>query len=332
MGSVRFLSIVVPVYCEQEVINEFYIRLKSVLDQLGASVKYEVIFVNDCSRDDSIALLKALNKKDASVKVISLARNFGHQIAITVGIDYAKGDAVVVMDGDLQDPPEVIPDMFNKWIEGYKVVYGVRRERRGEGLMKVNVAKMFYRFLNLMSTIKIPTDVGDFRLMDRVVVNTLKTMREENRYVRGLVAWVGFSQTGVYFDRDPRYAGKAKYTLSKLTRLAMSGITSFSEKPLYFSSYLGLVVTLLSFAGSLWIIIGKMMNQALVIQGWTTIMLAIFFFGGVQLFSMGIIGQYIAKIYNEVKRRPLYVIQEKIGIEEQNLLQDAERLREQGAS
>jgi len=312
MENVR-LSIVVPVYCEESVISEFYTRLKKVLDDLGNNAAYDIIFVDDGSTDRSPELLRSLSKQDKSVTIISFSRNFGHQIAITAGIDHAKGDAVVVIDADLQDPPELIPEMLKKWRDGYKVVYAVRNKRKGDPLLKKVFAKAFYRILNMISDIEIPIDTGDYRLMDRVVVEMLKEMREENRYVRGLSAWVGFPQTGIYFDRDPRYAGEVKYTLAKSMKVALSGITSFSEKPLNFSSYAGFIITAFSFVYAVYLLISKTIRPDLVIQGWTTTIIVILFFGGVQLISIGIIGQYIAKIYREVKRRPLYVIKEKIG-------------------
>jgi dolichol-phosphate mannosyltransferase len=307
------LSVVVPIFSEASVINEFYSRIKGMFDSLKNKIKYEIIFVNDGSRDDSLNLLKALNKKDSSIKIINFSRNFGHQIAITAGIDRAKGDCIVTMDGDLQDPPEVIPEMIEKWNTGYKVVYGVRKKRKGEGAFKIITANVFYRILNLMSNLKIPVDSGDFRLMDREVVDRLKTLKEGNRYVRGLVAWLGFPRIGVYYERDPRYAGKPKYSIRNSLRLSLNGITSFSEKPLNFSSYAGYLIVLSSFTFALWLIASKMANPGFVIEGWVPIIVVVLFLGGVQLISIGILGQYVARIYSEVRCRPLYIVQEETG-------------------
>jgi len=313
MQKLILLSIIVPIYSEENVINEFYSRIKLALSSLERKINYEIIFVNDGSKDRSLDLLKCLNSKDGSVKIINFSRNFGHQIAITAGLDYANGDAVVIIDGDLQDPPELIPEMLSKWVSGYKVVFAVRRKRKKEAIFKKAAAKIFYRILNLLSDINIPVDTGDFRLMDKSVVSVLREMREENRYVRGLAAWVGFSQIGIPYDRDPRYAGRRKYTIVKSLGLSLNGLTSFSEKPLVVLSFIGFFIVSISFIYAFWIGIIKIVNKGFIVHGWTALMIVIIFFGGVQLFSIGIVGQYIGRIYCEVKRRPLYIIQDYIG-------------------
>ena len=308
------LSIVVPVYFEELVIEAFYHRVLKALAPLGPAFRLEFIFVNDGSRDRSQDLLVALHRQDPRVKVLRFSRNFGHQIAVTAGVDHAGGDLVVIIDADLQDPPEVILDMVAKWREGYKVVYGVRAERKGENAFKRGTAKLFYRILSRLSDVAIPLDTGDFRLMDRVVVNGLRNMREESRYVRGMVSWLGFQQCGVTYARDPRFAGKTKYTLSKMLRFAFNGITSFSEKPLIMAGWLGFLITTGGFIFLLYIIASKLLRPWTVVSGWASLMGIVIFFGGVQLLSLGILGQYIGRIYREVKRRPLYILEAACGL------------------
>jgi len=307
------LSVVVPIYFEEETIPEFYDRIKKVLVTLEPEISHEVIFVNDGSTDRSLLLLKELSKKDKTIRVLNLSRNFGHQLAITAGIDNARGDAVVVIDGDLQDPPEVILEMIGKWKEGYQVVYGVRNKRDGESIFKLVTAKYFYKFMQQLSDVKMPLDAGDFRLMDRQVVNALSEIREENRYIRGLISWIGFKQCGIQYDRDSRYAGETKFNFSKMLRFAFDGITSFSDKPLLISSRMGILITICSFLMMLWLIISKIINPQSSIQGWTSMLVVILFMGGVQLISIGILGEYIGRIYRETKNRPLYIIANKLG-------------------
>lgn len=311
--NAAMLSVVVPIYFEEETIPEFYDRIKKVLVTQEPELSHEIIFVNDGSTDRSLPLLKNLVENDTSVKLINLSRNFGHQLAITAGIDNASGDAVVVIDGDLQDPPEVISGMLSLWKEGYQVIYGVRNKRSGESFFKLATAAVFYRFMQKLSDIKIPLDSGDFRLMDRKVVDALSEIREENRYIRGLISWIGFKQCGIPYDRDSRYAGETKFNLSKMLRFAFDGITSFSDKPLLISSRIGLVITLCSFLTMLWLIITKIMNPHSSIQGWTSMLVVVLFIGGIQLISIGIMGEYVGRIYRETKNRPLYVIANKLG-------------------
>jgi len=313
MSVKTLISIVVPIYSEETVIPEFYRRAKGILAGLGPRYAHEILFVDDGSRDESLNLLKDLGREDPGVKVISFSRNFGHQFAITAGLDYARGDAVVIIDGDLQDPPEVIPEMLLKWEEGNKVVYGVRERRKGENPFKLLTAKVFYRMIRRLSDTKMPLDTGDFRLLDRRVVDALKSIREENRYIRGLVSWTGFKQVGVPYQRDRRYAGKTKFTLKKMIRFAFDGILSFSDKPMKISAYLGFLITLASFVMALRILINKIRFPEMLVSGWTTLILAVLFIGGVQMISLGILGLYLGRQYREVKKRPLYVIAETEG-------------------
>ena len=314
------LSVVVPIYFEEETIGTFYRRMTAVLESL-TDFEYELLYVNDGSTDRSLNLLRELCADDGHVRLLDFSRNFGHQIAITAGIDHAGGDIVVVIDGDLQDPPEVIPEMIAKWREGYKVVYGIRKKRKGESAFKLLTAALFYRIMGKLSDIKLPLDAGDFRLMDRQVVNALASIREENRYVRGLVSWIGFSQYGLLYERDSRFAGETKFNLTRMMKFALDGITSFSDKPLRLSSQLGMSTTIIAFLYMVWLIIAKLVNPAASIQGWTTLLVVLLFLGGVQLISIGVLGEYVGRIYRETKRRPLYVVAEKRGFEPEHQTQ-----------
>jgi glycosyltransferase involved in cell wall biosynthesis len=309
------LSVVVPVYGEEAVIEEFYRRLSKVLEGLGPGWGSEIIFIDDGSHDRTLGLLKGLRARDRSVKILSLARNFGHQFAITAGLDHARGNAVVIIDGDLQDPPEIIPEMIAKWKEGHKVVYGVREKRKGEGIFKQASAKVFYRIMRRFSDVDVPVDAGDFRLIDRGVVDVLNGLRERNRYLRGLVSWCGFDQCGLIYHRDRRYAGKTKFSTKLMVRFAIDGILSFSDKPLKVMSYLGFLITLGSFLWGLAIILGKIVHPGRAVSGWTSLMIVVIFVGGMQLISLGIIGLYLGRQYNEMKKRPLYIIAEKMGFD-----------------
>jgi len=302
-------SVVIPVFNEEENLELLYHRLSKVLENLCQD--YEIIFVDDGSTDKSLKIIKKLRKTDERAKVISFSRNFGHQIAITAGIDYASGKAVIVMDADLQDPPEVIPRLVEKWREGCDTVYAIRESRK-DPILKRAIAFVFYRLFQRMSDVDIPVDAGDFRLMSRRVVDILKAMPERNRYLRGLASWVGFSQARIGYARDKRYRGESKYTLWKLFRLAFDGITSFSHFPLRLVIHLGLVVSLVGFLYTTKIIIDTLLFGRTV-PGWTTLMAAVLFLGGVQLIVVGVIGAYIGRIYVEVQQRPLYLIKQKIG-------------------
>ncbi len=307
--SIRY-SIVIPAYNEELVIEESYKRLKSVMDRTNES--YELIFVNDGSRDKTGEMLISLCEKDANVKMIDFSRNFGHQTAITAGMDNSSGQAVVVIDADLQDPPEVILDMIEKWKEGYDVVYGKRAKRKGETFFKLFTAKIFYRFLKSMTNVDIPVDTGDFRLIDRKVCDELSRLSEKNRYVRGLVSWVGFKQTDVTYVREERFAGETKYPLKKMIKFAMDGLTAFSYVPLKLSSLLG---SILSMGSIIWLIVSVLIKYlgGASIPGWACVLSVPLFFNGLILIMLGIMGEYIGRIYDETKDRPLYIIREKKG-------------------
>jgi polyisoprenyl-phosphate glycosyltransferase len=305
-------SIVIPVYNEAEVLPTLYDRLTRVMNGLGEP--YEIIFVNDGSADESPLLLQDLQAKDECVKFLSLSRNFGHQIAITAGLDHSGGQAVVVMDADLQDPPEVIPRLIEQWRKGYDIVFAVRQKRRGEGLLKRATAALFYRILQHLTATEIPLDAGDFRLMSRRAVEALNDIRERNRFIRGLAGWVGFRQTSVSFVRDIRHAGRTKFPLKDMLRFALTGIVSFSLVPLQLAGYLGFLVSSVSFFYMVYAIGLKLFTDRVVL-GWTSVMVAVLFLGGVQLLSLGIIGEYIGRIYDEVKQRPLYIIDEARGFD-----------------
>lgn len=309
------LSVVVPVYFQEKGLHQLHKRLTEVLVKLP-DMDYEIILVNDGSTDRSFEIMKSIHDSDPRVKIINFSRNFNQQMAITAGIDNCTGDAVVIIDDDLQDPPEVIPQMVAKWREGYKVVYGQRTSRQGESFFKKITAKIFYRLIMRLSDLPLPLDAGDFRLMDRVVIEALKGMREESRYIRGMVTWVGYSQFALGYERESRFAGTTNYTFKSLIRFALNGMTSFSEKPLLISGYLGFVTTIISLVFLLWILAVKIIHPEYTVQGWTSTIAMIIFFGGIQLISLGIIGQYVGKIYREIKKRPLYIIAEKHGFKD----------------
>jgi dolichol-phosphate mannosyltransferase len=299
-------SVVVPMYNEEEVLHETYRRLTEVMKNSGVS--YEIVFVNDGSRDKTYSMLNEICDKDKRVKLLDFSRNFGHQIAITAGMDHSIGQCVVVIDGDLQDPPELIPEMIKKWKEGYDVVYGKRISRKGESFFKKLTATVFYRFLKSMTDVNIPVDTGDFRLIDRRVCEALKHVNEKNRYVRGLVSWLGFKQTAVEFEREERFAGETKYPLKKMLKLAFDGITSFSYKPLKLATYLGTFISLASFLYLFFIIIQRIFFPETLQPGWASILAVSLFFNGITLLMLGIIGEYVGRIYDEAKGRPLYLI------------------------
>ena len=307
MGKRELLTVVVPVFNEVETIDVFYARMKKVMDSLSP-MSYELIFVDDGSRDDSYAKLTNLADHDTRVRVLKLSRNFGHQNAVTAGIDTARGEVVVIIDADLQDPPEVIPTMVSKWREGYDVVYGVRENREGEKWMKLYTAALFYRIMKRVTRIEIPVDVGDFRLMSRRVVDKFKQIRERDRFIRGLVSWVGFRQAGVLYNREKRYAGETKYPIGKMIKFSLDGITSFSHAPLKIATWLGYGVSLIALLYTMIIIVEKFMGMT--VPGFASIMAGMLFLGGVQLICLGIMGEYIGRIFNETKGRPIYVLEE----------------------
>jgi polyisoprenyl-phosphate glycosyltransferase len=302
-------SIVIPIFNEHETIPELHRRLAGVMKNLDAPC--EVVFVDDGSSDDSFAQLSAIHSADSRFKVLRFSRNFGHQVAISAGIDHASGDAVVLMDGDLQDPPEVLPKFIDRWKEGFDVVYAVRRKRK-ENILKRFAYAAFYRIMRKLSYLDIPLDSGDFCLMDRKVVSVISSFPETNRFVRGLRTWAGFRQTGLEYERDARFAGEPKYTLSKLLRLAYDGIFSFSTAPLRLAVYAGFFFAVVAFLGGLLIIYEKLFHQ-IDVAGWSSTVVIMTFLGGLVLMTLGIIGEYVGRIYEEVKRRPVYVLRDKVG-------------------
>jgi dolichol-phosphate mannosyltransferase len=312
MVAHQLLSVVVPCYNEEAVIAETHRRLTATLEGLEG-LDYEVVYVDDGSRDRTGELLRELYRADPRhVRVVRFSRNFGHQIAVTAGVAHSAGDAVVLIDADLQDPPEVIVDMVARWREGYQVAYGVRTDRPGETAFKRATAKGFYRLLNRLSDTPIPLDTGDFRLMDRAVVDALQAMPERDRFVRGMVSWVGFRQTEVPYRRAPRLAGESKYPLVKMLRFAIDGIASFSTAPLRLATWLGFSVSALSVVGIVYALALRLFTNNWV-TGWTALVICVLFMGGVQLISLGLIGEYLGRVYGEVKRRPLYLVQEQHG-------------------
>lgn len=310
----KTISIVVPCYNEEEVLEATIASLTTLCDS-QPEFDFEIVYVDDGSRDATFARLSEAAWADPRMRVIRFARNFGHQIAVTAGIDAAQGDAVVLIDADLQDPPEVVREMIAKWQEGYDVVYGMRMSRAGESTFKLATARGFYRVLNRLSEVEIPLDTGDFRLMSRPVVDVLKAMPERHRFVRGMVAWIGFRQIALPYVRVERFAGTSKYPLRKMLRFAIDGILSFSTKPLQLSVALGLIAATLAILGIVYALALRIFTSIWV-EGWTALMIAVLFIGGVQLFSLGILGEYVGRIYSEVKRRPLYVIGERVGYDD----------------
>jgi len=308
------LSVIVPCYNEEEVIVETMARLNDFCAEL-VGLDVELIFVDDGSRDRTREILKQAAAADPRMRVIGFARNFGHQIAVTAGIDAAKGDAVVLIDADLQDPPGVIHGMIAKWQEGFDVVYGTRSARPGESAFKIATAHSFYRLLNRISDVPIPLDTGDFRLMSRAVVDTLKAMPERDRFVRGMVSWIGFRQTALPYSRAERFAGESKYPLRKMLRFATDGILSFSIRPLQLAVSAGLISAALALVGIGYALLMRIFTSTWV-EGWTALMIAVLFLGGVQLTCVGILGEYVGRIYNEIKQRPLYVVQEYCGFDD----------------
>jgi dolichol-phosphate mannosyltransferase len=305
------ISVVIPVYNEQETLAALVERLTAVLESMGE--EWEVVFVNDGSADGSGALLENFHRENPRLKALTLSRNFGHQVAVTCGLDHACGDAVIVMDGDLQDPPEVVPDLVRTWREGYDVVYAVRKQRK-ENVAKVWAYKTFYWLLKKVSYLDIPLDSGDFSLMDRRVVSLLSRMPERNRFVRGLRTWVGLRQIGYEYEREARFAGESKYSLGKLFRLAFDGLISYSFVPLRVVSNLGMLVSLTALAYMIYLVIAQWVGET-TIQGWTSTVVIVLFLGGIQLLALGIIGEYIGRIFDEVKQRPQYVVSDALGVE-----------------
>jgi dolichol-phosphate mannosyltransferase len=309
------LSVVIPVYNEEAGLPALFARLYPALDALDTP--YEVIFVNDGSRDQSWQRVLELANADGDVKAVNLSRNFGHQVAITAGLDLSSGATVVVMDSDLQDPPELIPTLYEKYRQGFDVVYAQRRQRDGETWFKRTTARLFYRLMRRMSSIDIPLDTGDFRLMSRRVVDDMKRLQEQSRFVRGLVTWVGYNQTPVLYDRDPRYGGETKYPIGKMMKFALDGITGFSSQPLRLASHAGLLFAASSMALMVGLTIYKFAGGQGLVPGWTSLAVAVLFLGGLQLLAIGILGEYVGRIHEEAKRRPLYLVRDtrNVGVE-----------------
>ena len=307
------ISIVIPMYFEEEVANECYYRTKDVLESIN-NYEYEIVFVNDGSKDKTLEILEKIAEENKNVKVISFSRNFGHQAAVTCGLKYTTGDAVVIMDADMQDPPEVIVDMIKLWEDGNEVIYAKRKIRKGETKFKLFTAKMFYKLLNGLSDVEIPKDTGDFRLADKKVVEVINSLPEHNKFLRGLFSWVGFKQIPLEYERKERFAGKTKYPLKKMLKLASDGITSFSTKPLKVLGVLGIISIFVSVILLIYALFSFAFKLNSLTPGWTSLMVTITFLGGMQLLSIWLISEYIGKIYDESKGRPEYIIDKTINI------------------
>lgn len=309
------ISFIFPVYNEEETLPKLFAEMQKVLPKLPPDLTAELVFVDDGSHDRSYEILAKFAQQYSFAKTISFSRNFGHQIALTAGLDAASGDAVIVMDADLQDPPEVALDLINEWRKGFSVVYAKRRRRpQEESFLRKIVTHWYYRLLNSLSDIPIPTDTADFRLLDRKVVNELKRCREHSRYIRGLTSFAGFAQTAVLYDRHDRFAGQPKYTLPRLLKLALDGITGFSVKPLRIISYMGFMIALLSFIGAAYITLKRIFFPQYTVSGFTIIVILIFFLNGVQMLILGLMGEYIGRIYIEAQNRPLYIVKHKMNL------------------
>ncbi len=299
------ISFVIPIYCEEAVIPALLERMTALVDQL--SERSEIVLVNDGSHDDSLSLLSTMTRGDDRFCIVNLSRNYGHQTAVTAGLHAARGDAVITMDADLQDPPEVVPEMIEKWRQGNHVVLARRKARAGESIFKRATAAAFYRIIRRLSSIDMPLDVGDFRLLDRKVVDALANMPEQDRYLRGMISWVGFQTAEVSFQRDQRAAGESKYPLRAMLKLALNGVLGFSDVPLRLALWFGMIISVLALAFGLYILVSWFLNDE-VVQGWTSTILIVTLLGGLQLLMLGVVGLYIGRIHNEVKRRPLYFV------------------------
>ena len=306
------ISVVIPMYNEESVVNECYKKISNVFNNLSKKYDYEMIIIDDGSDDKTLEILEEIAKKDKKIKVISFSRNFGHQSAVTAGLKETTGDAVIIIDADLQDPPEEISGMIKKWEEGYEVIYGKRKKRDGESAFKLLSAKAFYSMINKLSDIEIPKDTGDFRLVDKKVVDVVNSLPEHNKFLRGLFSWVGFKQTPYEYERKERFAGKTKYPLKKMLKLASDGIISFSIKPLKLVGTLGIISVIISLGILIYSILSFIFKWNNLTPGWTSIMITITFLGGVILLSLWMIGEYIARIYDEAKDRPEYIIDKRI--------------------
>lgn len=311
MGNIRY-SIVAPCWNEEGNLPELYRRITGVMDQTAEP--WELVLINDGSTDRTADVMRELHAADPKVRIVDFARNFGHQLAVTAGMDYAHGDAVILIDSDLQDPPELILEMIEKWKAGYEVVFAIRKERRGETWFKLMTAKLFYRLIYRITDVDIPLDTGDFRLMDRKVVTQMRNMKEHHRFIRGMTSWVGFKQTGVSYVREERFAGETKYPLRKMVRFAITAITGFSIFPLQLATFMGFIIAVLSALFIVGAIIARL-SGGQAFEGQATTLIMVLFLGAIQLISLGIIGEYLGRIYDEVRGRPLYVVNEVIGFE-----------------
>lgn len=317
-----FISIIVPCFNEELVISQTYQRITGVLKNLTSD--YEIVFINDGSRDNTLSILKEISNNDKKVKLISLSRNFGHQPAVSAGIKNCSGDIAIIIDADLQDPPELFPEMIRLYFEKRcNVVYAVRRERKGETFFKRATAKIYYQIINYLSDTPLPLNTGDFRLIDKKVINEYKNLQEKNKYIRGIITWIGFHQEPIYYDRDPRAAGETKYSLSKMIKFATTGLLYFTKKPLKLAMSTGFFSIIIGLVLALYLIIGKLSGQIYTIPGWSSIIIVIIFFGGIQLLTVGVLGEYLGSIFDEVKNRPEFIIDEKINFKEE--LKDNER-------
>ena len=312
MEKTPVISVVVPIYNEEKGLDALFSRLEPILNQTGES--WEIVCVNDGSRDNSIELLRKHSARNPNIKTINFSRNFGKEAAMTAGIDYATGNAVIPIDADLQDPPELIPEMIKKWREGFKVVLATRNARAGETFMKKFTANMFYKIIGKIADIRIPPNTGDFRLMDKQVIDVIKKLPERNRFMKGIFAWPGFSTTTIYFDRDPRHSGVSAWSFWKLWKFALDGIFAFTSAPLKIWMYIGFAISLFAFVYALFLILRTLIN-GVDLPGYASIMTAVLFLGGIQLISLGVIGEYISRIYNESKGRPIYIVAEAIGFD-----------------
>ena len=311
------ISVIVPCYNEEDVISETYIRLQNVMQSMEH--EYEIIFVNDGSRDNTLILLKDIANTDKRVRVISFSRNFGHQPAVTAGINLCEGDIAIIIDADLQDPPELFPEMIDLYLEkGCNVVYGVRKERKGETFFKRFTAKRYYRLINTLSDVPLPKDTGDFRLIDKKVISEFNSLKEKNKYIRGLISWIGFHQEPFFYTRNARVSGISKYPLRKMLKFALTGLLYFTKKPLKLAMQMGLLCVFIGLALSLYSLYQKIFNSFEVTKGWTSTVIIVIFFGGVQLLSIGILGEYIGNMFDEIKNRPEYIIDFKLNFNEKN--------------
>ena len=306
------ISLVIPMYYEEEVAYKCYERISNVLKNINYKYDYEIIFINDGSKDKTLEILEKIAEEDKKVKIISFSRNFGHQAAVTAGLKEVNGDAIIIIDADLQDPPELIPEMMELWEQGNEVIYGKRKKRKGESTFKLLSAKIFYQTLNALSDVEIPKDTGDFRLVDRKVVDVINSLPEHNKFLRGLFSWVGFKQKAYEYERQERVAGKTKYPLKKMLKLGSDGIISFSTKPLKIVGALGIISIVISMIILIYALISYALKLNHLSAGWTSIMVTVTFFAGVQLLSLWIMSEYIGRIYDEAKERPQYIIDKKI--------------------